>query len=181
MIDIKQVYNFAEKKHLNQQRKGKEPYFEHLVQTAEYALQITKELSYKYPYLNNDIQDIEYTSILHDIIENTDTDYNEIMTLTNTQVANWVSALSEDKRLPKKIRYKIYNDAIENSCIQIKIIKLADIYSNLIALNTVDDTEWIFYFAEKCSYILPCLEKELENVNLYYESKKIVNNYLGDN
>ena len=111
----------------------------------------------QYPYLEAELDDIHCAGILHDIIEDTDTNYNEIVKIANERVAIWVSVLSDDKRLPREIRNELFGFILASACIEVKIVKLADIYSNIIGIKGNENKFWIKQFLIKS-------EKRLNNI-----------------
>jgi (p)ppGpp synthase/HD superfamily hydrolase len=70
-------------------------------------------------------------AILHDTIEDTSTDCDDIIEGFGLDVARWVAALTKDMRLPHDEREEAYLDALSAADWQVKVCKLADIYDNL--------------------------------------------------
>ncbi len=68
---------------------------------------------------------------LHDTIEDGDTDYDDIYDQFGRDVADCVSVLSKDKRLPKEERDRQYADQLAKASWQAQVVKLADILANL--------------------------------------------------
>jgi (p)ppGpp synthase/HD superfamily hydrolase len=165
------ILDFCKIKHKNQKRRGGAPYIDHLIETAKITTYIAKELSNKYTFLKNEIDDLYVTGLLHDTIEDTNTDYEDILELTNEKIALWVKNLSNDKRLPSEIRRHLYYNDIKNSCIEIKIVKLADIFSNLEGINGKEGNLWILMFLEKAKTTLNTLEPELIETQYYNKCK----------
>lgn len=167
-MNYDEIIGFAKEKHGNQKRRGGELYFYHVKEVGELAKEIAYQMSDKYHFTEEEIELMQYAGFLHDTIEDTNTNYDHIMNITNEKVAGWIAVLSNDKRLPKVLRREIYNNGIKNACIQIKIIKLADIYSNLIGIRGNEGEEWIAAFKLKAQNMLECLRAELSD-NLYYK------------
>ena len=69
---------------------------------------------------------------LHDTVEDTDTDFDELKEQFDEEVACWVAALSKDKRLPEDERERAYAEALARAPWQVKACKLADIYDNVM-------------------------------------------------
>src|SRR5439155_11258577 len=69
---------------------------------------------------------------LHDTIEDTDTDFDDLKETFGTDVAEWVAALSKDKRLPEGEREQAYAAALARAPWQVKACKLADVYDNVM-------------------------------------------------
>ena len=70
-------------------------------------------------------------ALLHDTIEDTTTDYDDLVEAFGPDVANWVAALSKDSRLPNDEREEAYCKVLAASDWQVKVIKMADQYDNM--------------------------------------------------
>ena len=71
------------------------------------------------------------TALLHDTIEDTTTDHDELAEHFGVEIADWVAALSKDKRLPWAEREAAYGLALAAAPWQVQVCKLADVYDNL--------------------------------------------------
>jgi (p)ppGpp synthase/HD superfamily hydrolase len=69
---------------------------------------------------------------LHDTIEDTTTDGDDIIKRYGPDVHRWVAALTKDKRLPDEERDKSYAAALVAGGWHVHVCKLADIYDNLL-------------------------------------------------
>jgi (p)ppGpp synthase/HD superfamily hydrolase len=69
---------------------------------------------------------------LHDTVEDTDTDFDDLKEAFGDEVASWVAALSKDKRLPDEEREQAYAAALAGAAWQVKACKLADVYDNVM-------------------------------------------------
>jgi (p)ppGpp synthase/HD superfamily hydrolase len=99
--------NFAEKKHKCQRRKdGKTPYFKHLEQ-------VVKRLK----ILGIKDQDVLCAGWLHDTIEDTNTDYDDIYEKFGKKVADIVASLTKDNSLTKKEREKKYLNQLKSAAL----------------------------------------------------------------
>jgi (p)ppGpp synthase/HD superfamily hydrolase len=76
-------------------------------------------------------QDALSAAVLHDTIEDTPKDYDDIAEHFGPTVAGYVAALTKDMRLPEEIREERYGETLSRSPWQVKMCKLADIYDNL--------------------------------------------------
>jgi guanosine-3',5'-bis(diphosphate) 3'-pyrophosphohydrolase len=72
------------------------------------------------------------TALLHDTIEDTTTDFDDIEKRFGAEIAGWVSYLTKDKRLPEHERERAYLDRLKESPWQVQVCKLADIFDNLM-------------------------------------------------
>lgn len=117
---IKTAKLFAKKKHKGQFRKdGITPYSKHLENVVNElkSMGITDE-------------DILCTGWLHDTIEDTDTDYDEIYEKFNKKIANYVASVTKDTRLIKVKQEKAYISQLKKASWQAKVVKLGDIIAN---------------------------------------------------
>ena len=71
-------------------------------------------------------------AILHDTIEDTTTDFDDLQKNFGAAAAGWVATLSKDSRLPEPEREAAYCQAIAAAPWQVKVAKLADIFDNLM-------------------------------------------------
>jgi (p)ppGpp synthase/HD superfamily hydrolase len=69
---------------------------------------------------------------LHDTLEDTNTDFDELEEAFGEEVALWVAALSKDKRLPEEQREQAYAEALAHGSWQVQACKLADVYDNVM-------------------------------------------------
>ena len=97
------------------------------------------------------------TAILHDTIEDTTTDFDDLEEIFGAEIAQWVSLLSKDKRLPEAEREQTYCRALENAPWQVKACKLADIFDNLMDLDTMSPDRYA-HFLERARMYLDCLQ-----------------------
>src|SRR5271156_3140068 len=67
-------------------------------------------------------------AVLHDTIEDTTTDFDDVQEHFGAEVAGWVALLSKDKRRQDELREREYCDSLRSAPWQVKICKLADLY-----------------------------------------------------
>ena len=70
-------------------------------------------------------------ALLHDTIEDTTTDYDELEEKFGRKVATWVAVLTKDKRLPEARREREYFDGLKRGPLAAKFCKIADSLHNL--------------------------------------------------
>jgi (p)ppGpp synthase/HD superfamily hydrolase len=70
-------------------------------------------------------------AVLHDTIEDTTTDYDDLNEQFGPEVAGWVALLSKDKRLEDHAREMAYRAALAAAPWQVQVCKLADVHDNL--------------------------------------------------
>jgi (p)ppGpp synthase/HD superfamily hydrolase len=123
LSDLFRAIHVAAEWHSAQRRKGAggEPYINHLVEVG---------------FLLSDVgsvqdQDILIAGILHDSIEDTSATPNEITDLFGSRVCHLVQAVSDDKSLPKGERKRLVLERLAHAEDAVKLIKLADLASNI--------------------------------------------------
>lgn len=113
---------FAAKAHRHQLRKDKDtPYFSHPVRVC---LVVRHVFGFDDPRMLA-------AALLHDTIEDTTTDCDDLIEQFGPEVAMWVAALSKDSRLPEEQREAEYTEALAAADWQVKALKLADLYDNM--------------------------------------------------
>ena len=113
---------FAARAHAGQLRKdGRTPYVSHVLRVCLIARHLFG------------VEDprVLTAAVLHDTIEDTTTDFDDIEEQFGLDVARWVSALSKEKRLREEEREATYCKILSESPWQVRVCKLADIYDNL--------------------------------------------------
>src|SRR5262245_37737095 len=78
-----------------------------------------------------DDPDILAAALLHDTIEDTTTDFDDLSAAFGPRIAGWVAALSKDGRLAEPDRETSYMATLAVADPAVKIAKLADIFDNL--------------------------------------------------
>src|SRR6516225_7915152 len=63
-------------------------------------------------------------AVLHDTVEDTNTDCDDLIEKFGPEVADWVAQLSKDKRLPEGKREAAYMDTLSKAQWQVKVCKL---------------------------------------------------------
>jgi guanosine-3',5'-bis(diphosphate) 3'-pyrophosphohydrolase len=117
---------FAAQRHSTQRRKGPgdEPYVNHLIEAA--ALLATV----------GGVQDAEVlmAAVLHDVLEDTPTTRQEVLEHFGPRVLQLVESLTDDKRLSREERRQSVLDHLPDASAATKVIKLADLCSNVMNL-----------------------------------------------
>ena len=112
---------FALEKHKNQKRPdGLTPFYQHL----EGVVFRLKNLG----IANNDILSAAW---LHDVLEKTETEFDEINEIFGNSVSVLVLSLTKDCNLPKKEVELQYVQQLKNATFEAKLIKLCDISANV--------------------------------------------------
>lgn len=119
---IFQAAAFAARAHRHQVRKDCEtPYVSHVFRVCLVVRQV----------FGFDDPKMLAAALLHDTIEDTSTDCDDIIEQFGEDVAAWVAALTKDMRLPEDPREAEYTRTLAAAPWQVKACKLADIYDNL--------------------------------------------------
>jgi (p)ppGpp synthase/HD superfamily hydrolase len=113
---------FAARAHKHQVRKdGLTPYVSHVFRVCLVVRQV----------FGIDDPKVLMAAVLHDTIEDTTTDYDDLAERFGSDVASWVALLSKDTRLPDPEREPQYLKGLQTAPWQVKACKLADMYDNL--------------------------------------------------
>lgn len=114
---------YAALAHDHQKRKdGRTPYYSHPSRVALTLACVFGETD----------EQIIAAALLHDVIEDTDHDYDDILHDFGKLVADIVSCLTKDMRLVEAKREPAYDKQLAEGPWQARLIKLADVYDNLL-------------------------------------------------
>ena len=117
---------FAARAHRGQLRKdGKTPYASHPFRVCLIVRDI----------FGFDDPRVLAAAVLHDTIEDTTTDFDDLAKQFGREVAEWVAALSKDKRRQENEREQQYVAALAAACWQVQVCKLGDVCDNLLDLD----------------------------------------------
>jgi len=126
--------SFAAGKHRDQRRKDPQasPYINHPIDVASIL------------YFEGGIRDcsILAAAILHDTMEDTDTNYDELVEHFGQTVADIVADVTDDTSLPKKERKRQQVAHAPFIRIEAKLVKLADKISNLRDVHNTPPNTW---------------------------------------
>ncbi len=75
-------------------------------------------------------------ALLHDVVEDTQADYDDLLHHFGSEVAEMVAALSKDMRLVESEREPAYDAQLAEAPWQARLIKLADVYDNFTDAET---------------------------------------------
>src|SRR5205809_509016 len=114
---VRRAIGFALRKHEGQLRKDeKTPY-------AAHPMRIFARLSVE---LNVKDEDILAAGILHDTIEDTKTDYDDLVEHFGERVAKWVANLTNDKRLPEAEKDAEFSRRLAAAPWEVRLVKMCD-------------------------------------------------------
>lgn len=145
-----EALDFAAQRHSAQRRKGPDaaPYVNHLIEVATLVACVGQ------------VDDVEVlmAAVLHDVLEDTATTAAEVEQRFGARVLALVEALSDDKSLPRSRRREITLEELPETDALVKIIKLADLSSNIKLLpqtwsdeRKLEYLEWSERAATICS------------------------------
>jgi guanosine-3',5'-bis(diphosphate) 3'-pyrophosphohydrolase len=113
---------FARWKHQHQfRRDGVTPYVEH----PKAVMGILRD--------EFEVKDVDTLAagLLHDTIEDTATDYDEVAERFGRRVADYVALLTKDKRLPEEKRERTYFAQLARAPLPVRFCKIADSLHNV--------------------------------------------------
>ena len=133
-VAIARAMDFAARKHAGQRRKGKaaEPYVTHLAEVARLVAEAT----------GGDDPVVVMGALLHDSLEDTQTDHAELEREFGAEVAALVAEVTDDKTLPKAERKRLQVEKAPHKSARAKMIKLADKTSNLRSIAGSPPLGW---------------------------------------
>lgn len=118
---------FAARAHRHQLRRdGRTPYVSHVMRVA---------LTVSHVFRCDD-QVALCLAILHDTIEDTTTDYDDLLERFGRDVAEGVAALTKNMALPEERREAEYDARLSSADWRVKLVKLADTYDNFCDVGT---------------------------------------------
>jgi len=125
---------FAAEQHRNQRRKGaaQEPYLNHLVEVLDLVVQASEGTD----------TDLLIAAILHDVVEDTPTSYENIAAKFGERVAQIVRENSDDMSLPKAERRRARIADMPLKSKEARLVKMADVISNLRAIAVSPPAGW---------------------------------------
>lgn len=123
---IERAKEFAKKKHGFQVRKdGKTLYWAHLEQVVKNLI-----------FMGIRDKNILCAAWLHDTIEDTNTDFDDLADAFGEDVARIVSQVTKDKRKPEYLREHDYQAQLKEASWQAQVVKLGDIWANIADLES---------------------------------------------
>lgn len=130
---LMQALAFAAKAHRNHRRKGasQEPYINHLIEVADLVATVESSDT-----------DVVMAALLHDVLEDTQTSYSELVASFGGRVAQIVQENSDDMTLPKSERGRARLEGIGKKSREARLVKFADLISNLRAVVGSPPAGW---------------------------------------
>jgi (p)ppGpp synthase/HD superfamily hydrolase len=109
-------------------------------------------------------------ALLHDTVEDTTTDRDDLIERFGPKVAGWVAALSKDKRLADEEREAAYIQTLKNSPDEVKICKLADLFDNLLDSGHLSDKQRKRTLKRSTAYLDALASQLPESARAAYET-----------
>jgi guanosine-3',5'-bis(diphosphate) 3'-pyrophosphohydrolase len=121
--NLLEAVSFAARVHRHQVRKdGQTPYVAHVFRVC---------LIVRHVFGIEDAR-VLMAAALHDAIEDTPTDFDDLEEHFGREVADWAAALCKDMRRPEKEREQEYVAHLREAPWPVKVCKLADVFDNLM-------------------------------------------------
>jgi len=169
MINIKKVLEFAIVKHWGQTRADGSDYIMHPIRVAKL---INEHKSSKNKNL------LLAAALLHDVLEDTNTSYKELVTNFGEDVASIVMEVTTASYVPKLIGKKQYlAQKMENMTSYALTIKLADRYDNITDLKGVSD-DAVFKTLSDTRYIINYLKDKVQFTSSQQKFINLIDDFL---
>lgn len=157
---------FAAEKHRDHRRKGETaaPYINHPIAVAQQLAEAGME----------DNTELLMAAVLHDVVEDTETTYEEVRRLFGERVASIVREVTDDKSQSEKERKKHTVKHIAGKSEEARLLKLSDLIANVYDVihhppNWSDDRkgryfDWSEEVAGAMRGVHPAMEKRLREL-----------------
>jgi (p)ppGpp synthase/HD superfamily hydrolase len=134
VVKLSQAVDYAARQHIAQRRKGDraEPYVNHVIEVAAMLAEATGGTDTV----------LVMGGLLHDTIEDTDTEYDDLARRFGAEVADLVQEVTDDKSLPKEVRKRLQVEKTPHKSTRARLLKIADKTSNLRGLVESPPTGW---------------------------------------
>jgi guanosine-3',5'-bis(diphosphate) 3'-pyrophosphohydrolase len=135
---------FAARAHRPQVRKdGQTPYVSHVFRVC---------LIVRHVFGIDDSRALA-AAVLHDTIEDTTTDFDDLREKFGDETATWVAALSKDMRRQEEEREEEYKSVLAKSPWQVQVCKLADVFDNLLDCRSMPQEKQRHVFRRAHDYL----------------------------
>lgn len=134
VTDLTRALVYAAEAHANQRRKGaaQEPYVNHLIEVLDLVARSTGGTD----------KELLIAAILHDVVEDTPITVEQLAAEFGERVARIVTENSDDMSLPKDERRRRRIAAMSHKSADARIVKTADVISNLRAIAISPPAGW---------------------------------------
>lgn len=134
ILGLTRALVYAAEAHANQRRKGaaQEPYINHLIEVLDLVARAT----------GGEDEELLTAALLHDIVEDTPISADDLAAAFGARVARIVTENSDDMTLPKDERRRQRIAAMAHKSPEARIVKTADVISNLRAIAVSPPAGW---------------------------------------
>lgn len=172
----RQALSFSAKAHATQKIPGMEiPYLKHI---AAVVMETLSALQHT-PETNWDIDFALQCALLHDVIEDTNVNYDEIQVSFGKKVADGVLALTKNEQLPREAQMMDSLQRILQQPIEVRVVKMCDRIDNLYIPPVYWTTAKRKYYQTEgqlildtlkgvCPYAEARLQKKIEAYSNYF-------------
>jgi len=131
---VTRAAHFAAQKHRGQRRKGtaREPYVNHLADVAALLAES----------LESPDAALVAAGWLHDTVEDTDTEREDLVQHFGEDIAELVSEVTDDKSIPKAERKRLQVENASHKSPRARMLKIADKTSNIRSLLVSPPDDW---------------------------------------
>ena len=149
--NVENAIEFATKMHQGQERLDGTPYIRHPLNVAKYVLSYKK---------SDNLETLLISACLHDVIEDTQATYYDVVRLFGPQVASIVLELTNDEDLKREVgKTKYLEIKMKNMSSWALIIKLCDRLDNVSDLKSCSDSFRNKYIRETIEILEYLLER----------------------
>lgn len=158
---------YAAKVHGEQKTPYGLPYLTHISTVTMEVIHACEVSQIKEEEANLAIQ----VALLHDVIEDTEVTFEDIMNDFSEEVAIGVDALTKDKTLSKKEQMQDSINKLLTQPYYIQMVKLADRVTNMQKPPQSWDNEKIFNYLNEAKFIFSCLKNSNSYLSKRLEEK----------
>ena len=168
---LEKAYYFAKEKHEGQKRKSGEPFFVHPVAVANMLVEMEMDMA------------SVIAGLLHDILEDTETTYEELEENFGHEIAYLVDGVTKLKRLPTETKEEAQADNMRKMVIsmaediRVIVIKLVDRLHNMRTLQYVNTDKQVSKAKETLEIYTP-LAHRLGMTKIKWELEDLCFKYL---
>ena len=160
MLSIEEYIEFIRKKHNGQKRKQGTPYYLHPLAVCN----ILKDRGFSIEY--------QIAGLFHDLLEDTDTTYDEIKEISNLDIAEAVRLVTKEQGY----NMEDYINRIKNNNIA-RMVKLADRLHNLSETYLTSKEFQRKYIEETNKWFIKLAENTVFENEIKQELNKLISNY----
>lgn len=156
-VKLQKAHDFVKEKHKDQKRKfTNKPYLKHLEDTANLLWEVNESAE----------TDIFIAALLHDVVEDTETESKEIGQLFGEVVMKLVKELTSDKKKQNIVGKAIYlTDKINKMSDMAFTIKLCDRLSNVMDLNDINvPSDFKMRYIKETDYVINHLDRKVNKM-----------------